>query len=896
VKTPGLVCAALSIAWLGCGAPAAVVVAGGGRAPRAAPVDAPPRLRLPLHVQPAAYRATIRVDPAEPGFRGRVEIDARVVSPSKVIWLHARGLVVDRATATAGGRTVGLTTTRRRDDFIGLHAPGPLAGPVTLALSYHGAQEEKGAAGLFRQRDGERWYSYTQFEPIFARRVFPSFDEPDRKTPWTLTLEVPAGLTALANTRPVGEEVTRDGWKRVTFAPTRPLPAYLVAFAVGPFEIADASRSRSGVPIRIVALAGKLDRAAVAADVLPRALALLEDYLDAPYPYDKLDLVPIPVTVGYSCMEHPGLVTCAESSMLFDPARPIPDDRRLIAGLAAHELAHQWFGNLVTPAWWDDLWLNEGLANWIEDRIASAIEPRPDDGLATADHHASALAADRLTTARAVREPIRTPDDIHGAFDGVTYDKAAAVIAMFEQWIGPDSFQRGLRAYVKKHADGVATSVDFLRAIGGASPRDVTGLATFLDQPGAPRLRTALKCMTRPGSAAVRPILVVDQSRRRAARAGRAGLRRRWRIPFCFAYDRDGRRDEKCIELRKDYALILLDAKTCPRWMVPNAGGFGHYWLTRTREMVEQAIATGWPHMTPVERVVLAQEVRGMLGDGQLDVTVAMGLVPRLLAEDNRAAIEWAVKLASVRSAVPAARMAAYDRWLRKTFGDAARRLGWVRRPGEPADFEQRRQALVGLVAFAGDPVLQDEARRLAADWRALPREGRYRVLGGAVRADLTGAIFDRLLADVRREKDRETRAELYVALTATRDPDRVARALALLLDETVDIREVAGLPDGFWGEPVRRQVEAFVRQHLDALFARYPHDAMVGSGSPFIGVFTGACDAARRHEIATFVREKFAGLPGGPRDVAQNIEAMDNCIKWKARLGPRLDSWLARE
>ena len=891
MKTLTFVCTAAWLALLGCGRtpvqpdPRLDI----GNRPGAPEVrgDAAADLRLPAHVQPTAYRATVRVDPAEPGFTGRVEIDLRVLSPSRVIWLHAERLEVDHATATVGGEVLALSPRKRGDDEIGLHAPRLLVGAVTVALTYRGQQDESGTAGLFREREDGDWYSFTHFEPIFARRVFPSIDEPDRKTPWTMALEIPAGLTALANTRQVDEAPAGHGWKRVTFAQTRPLPPHLIAFAVGPFEIADAGKSRTGVPIRIVALRGKLRRTALSAEVFPRALALLEDYFDVPYPYDKLDLVPIPITVGFLCMENPGLVTCTEEAMLFDPATPTRADRRTIAHLAAHELAHQWLGNLVTPAWWDDLWLNEGLATWIEDRITSAIDPRPDDVFAAAENHAAALAADARSTARAVRQPIKSSDDIHSAFDSVTYAKAGAVIAMFERSIGERTFQRGLRTFVKKHADGVATTADLLAAIAEAGGRDIAGLSTFLDQPGAPRLSTRLRCGDRAGKAA-RPVLAVQQSVRRDAKG------QRWQIPFCFAYDRDGKRGETCAVLQKDYALIVLDTKSCPRWVMPNAGGLGHYRLTMTREMVDQAITTGWSQMTPVERVVLADAIRGMVGPFGLEVDLAMALIPRLLREDNRVAIELAAGLASVRSAMPEADMAAYDRWLVRTFGGEARRLGWLPHPGEPPDFPLRRQALLTLVAEAGDPVLRKESLELAARWRELPRDARQSVLMSAIRADANGTLFRRLRADALLEKDRETRGDLFAALAATRDPGRVAKVLELLLDPRVDMREIAWLPEEFWREPERTQAETFVRKHLDALLARYPHDSKHSGGSPFTRVFTSACNAARRDEIAAFVRATFAALPGGPRDVAQRIEAMDACIAWRAWFGPQLARWLA--
>ena len=388
-------------------------------------------------------------------------------------------------------------------------------------------------------------------------------------------------------------------------------------------------------------------------------------------------------------------------------------------------------------------------------------------------------------------------------------------------------------------------------------------------------------------------MLVVRQSR--AGRRRGAGMMPRWTIPFCFTYDRDGRRGETCAVLQKDYALIQLDTKSCPRWLLPHVAGVGHYDLKVTRAMVDRALA-GWSELAPVERVFLARQVRRMIGTDSFDVDVGLGLIPRLLREDNRAALEAAAGLASWGASLPESHMAAYDRWVVATFGPEARRLGWLPRPGEPADLARRRQVLLAWLAEAGDPVLRDESLRLAASWRDLPAGARSSVLWAAIRADPTGALFDRLLADVLVEKDRVTRAHLFGALAATRDPGRVARLLGLLLDPTLDIREISWLPAALWREPERAQAESFARQNLAALLARLPRDSDFSAISPLVEVFTGACSDARREEIRTFVQATFSRFPGGPREVARQLEAMDGCIWRRTWVGPRLARWLDRE
>ncbi|HUQ02859.1 MAG TPA: M1 family aminopeptidase [Kofleriaceae bacterium] len=848
----------------------------------------PPTLRLPRTVAPIEYRATVHADPSQATFSGSIEIDVVIDAPTTTIWLNGYQLEVDDAVARRGKERVVLAAAKHGDDFLGFTAPRALAGAWTLDIRYRGQQEASATTGLFRQNDNGDWYAFTQFEAVYARRVFPCFDEPDRKTPWTLALEVPAALTAVSNTIPTGEAPATDGWKKVSFGKTRPLPSYLVAFAIGPFEIADAGKSRHGVPIRIVTPRGKVAHAATAVDVVPKSLALLEDYFDYPYPYDKLDFVPIPLTVGFGCMENPGMVTCVARAMLFDPATASPFDRRSIAGLSAHELAHMWFGNLVTLAWWDDIWLNEGLATWIEDRVMFALDPRPDDVFGPVDNHEHALDADSLATARAVRQPITTPDDILNVFDGVTYGKAGAVMTMFERWVGPEAFQRGIRAYLKKHADGNATTADFVAAMSDAIGKDMSGVSTFLDQPGAPLLSIDVKCEDgKP------PVLTVAQSRYLPPGSAKPTVASTpWQIPMCVAHDKDGQRGETCTVVSTATAEIPLEAKGCPRWVWPNADGAGHYRVAMSPALVTQATGYGWSRMTQIERIAMSEDIATMIKAGQLDITVGIALVPRLMRENNRAAIEKATGFAGARQLVPEARMAAYDRWLLTQFGAEARKLGWLRKPGEAMDIQRRRGALVGTAAEAGDKALRRDAVKLAKAWRTLPKESRGQVMAAAVRAD--DATFDRFLAESFTEGDRVQRDTLRWSLTATRDPERIAKVLALLVDEKVDIREVMYLPYGFWREPDRTQVETFVREHIDELQKRAPSEGVAGGSTTWVGYFTNACDPARRDEIAGYVNGTFGKVPGAGREIAQAIEGMDQCIAWKAQMRPQVEAWAA--
>jgi alanyl aminopeptidase len=457
-----------------------------------------PTLRLPRNFVPTGYVARLAIDPALSTFDGSIAITGDVVQRSSVIWLHGQQLAIVRAVATGAGTQTQLSITRHGADLLEVRAATPLAaGSWTLAIDYTGRYDEVNTAGAFKQTVAGEPYVYSQFEAVYARRAFPCLDEPDSKVPWRLTLDVPAKLVAVSNTPQRSEQALGADRKRVEFATTKPLPSYLLAFAVGPFDVVDGGKTRSGTPVRLIAMKGRAPETAWAGQTTAKLLDLLEEFFGSPYPYEKIDMLAIPITVGFSAMENAGLITFTETLMLLDP-RPKHAARQreyTWVFIAAHELAHQWFGDLVTMKWWDDIWLNEGFSNWVERKISARFEPTWHEELAEIAERNSALGADSLVSARKIRQPIVSPGDIDNAFDGITYDKGASILNMFEGYVGPEVFVRGVRNYLEQHAWGNATSTDFAAAISQAAGKDVgPAFATFLEQAGAPEITATLAC------------------------------------------------------------------------------------------------------------------------------------------------------------------------------------------------------------------------------------------------------------------------------------------------------------------------------------------------------------------------------------------------------------------
>jgi alanyl aminopeptidase len=887
----------LLVLLVACSTPAAVKPAAGVAAvpPSTSPVDRgleppAPSLRLPRNFVPTGYAATLAVDPASAGFEGAIAITGEVAERSSVIWLHGRQLAIQHAAAVRGGAEVRLTATRHGEDLLELRAATPLdAGPWTLAIDYTGSYDLLSTAGAFKQIVRGAPYIYTQFQPMYARRVFPCLDEPDRKVPWQLTLDVPADQVAVSNTPIAREQPLGGGKKRVVFARTRPLPSYLVAFGVGPFDVVDAGKTASGTPVRIVAMQGRAADTAYAAKTTAKLLDLLEEFFGSPYPYEKLDMLAFPVTTGFGAMENAGLITCQESTILIDPER---GGRRAEHGWivnAAHELAHQWFGDLVTTAWWDDIWLNEGFATWVQRKISGRFEPSWHEELGELSVRRYALDQDGLTSARQVRQPIVTTDDIVNAFDYITYSKGASVLDMLEGYLGHHVFMRGVRDYLAQHAYGNATSPQFTRAISDAAGKDVSAaFTTFLEQPGAPEITATAVCERgRP------PRIELGQRRYVPPGAATPPATRPWIVPVCVTYDRAGRRGEACTMLDAAAGSLELDAPSCPRWVMPNLRGRGYYRIAYTGAQLTALRDLAWPQLEPSERGAMFADLADAAMLGKLPLALAMSFVPRQLAAGDRFSIGAALRVSQrVRRFVPDELRPAYEGWLRRTFGAAAHQAGLSPRDGDSLDVESMRNDLVGAVADAGrDPALNAEAVKLSGRWRDLPQSVRGMVL--RIAAHASPAVFDRLYQEVFTETDLQRRGELLEALATSRDVKQQTAALGLMLDDRVDIRETRFLVFSVNAEINRKAAQQFVRDHKDELLRRLPADDSAGNQAFLARVFGASCEAAQRDEIADYVTRAFAGMPGGPRTVKQAIEEMDQCIAGRKLVEPEIRGWL---
>ena len=857
-----------------------------------APSLEPPKLRLDGSAQPSSYAVDLTIVPGRDTFRGSVDINLDVRTPGKVIWLNAAGLQIQESSfRPESGAALAARTIPGGDQFLGFAFDRAISGHGVLHVAYQGKISSSSNAGVFQLLEDRQWYVYSQFEPTDARRAFPCFDEPNFKVPWQITLHVPKDDLALSNTPVQSESDESNGMKSMRFKPSPPLPSYLVAFAVGPFDVVDAGRV-GPTPLRVIVPRGKSAEAADAAAAIPQLLKLLEDYFGIPFPYEKLDSVVMPISDF--AMENAGLITYAESTLLADPATETIDHKRELAGLSAHEMSHQWFGDLVTTAWWNDTWLNEAFATWMERKIPGEWKPEWHLDVTVVNARVGAIRSDDLASAREIRQPIESNDDIANAFDDITYEKGGAVIEMFEHWIGEAKFRAGVQAYLKQHAWGNATASDFEAAMSSAAGQNVApAFNSFLDQAGVPEVSVALKC-------GARPFLAVSQ--KRSLPVGSQAKAQTWQIPVCVAYEANDVVRHQCNLLSDPKGEIALTgAQTCPTWLQPNDGETGYYQVVYEGDLLKNLLADHGSHLTVAERVGVLGDVDSLAAEGEVSAQVALALVPEFSKDPDWHVVQAAANIAALLKgeSVPSNLREKGVRFIREQFGERALELGWTAKPGESDDTRLLRQKLVPFVASAGEQnELIDQAEKLAREWLATRKgippdmlESTLRVAAEFGNRDL----FNSLRTAIVDERDHHTRETLLEALGSFRSPELARSALDMLLSNEIDVREsFYPLLFGPISFLATRDVPfEFVKQHLDALLKRLPREVGEDYAATLPGVGGTFCDTKHRNELDSFFADRVKDYSGGPRTLAQTLEGIDLCVAARKSLAPELAQFL---
>ncbi|MDQ2843834.1 MAG: M1 family metallopeptidase [Acidobacteriota bacterium] len=858
--------------------------------------EAAPQLKLPDSVAPTSYRVHLKLDPNEKTFSGHIDIELDVKQPMETLWLNAAQIDISEAKLSAGGKTLSGKPVPGGAEFIGLAFDSPIpAGQAEVAIEYTGHVRAGDSSGVFSMEDDSNKFLFTQFESTDARAAFPCFDEPSFKVPWQLTLDIPLDDDAVSNT-PIGKQSANGGRKILEFKQTKPLPSYLVAFAIGKFDfVAAGFAGVNRAPVRIVTPRGHANEAKYAAEVTATILTRLEDYFGIPFPYEKSDQVAIPVTFGFGAMENAGMVTYAQTILLANPERDTTARQRGYASVAAHELAHQWFGDLVTTAWWNDIWLNEAFATWMEQKLIAEWKPEWQTRVADVDSKLGAQNEDTLTSSRKIRQEIKSKDDISNAFDGITYQKGAAVIGMFESWVGAPEFRKGVQSYLKKYAFRNATAPEFLAAVSSASGKEITApFSTFLNQPGVPLVSAQLDCN---GSS---PVLHLEQQRSLPPET-KAPSDQTWQIPVCVRYGSATSGQSACTLMSDPRTDWKLKANGCPTWVEANNNAVGYYRVDYKGTLLSALTEGDVQHrLNAPERVDLLGNAQALASTGKMSDADALRLVPVFHSDPERYVVERAIAVAQMprEHLVPDDLMPNYQRFVLKNFQARAHELGWTPKPNEDDNVRLLRPNLLQFVStVGGDEQLAHEARVLADKWladqNAVPANEAAAVLQTAAYYG-DKSFFDQLMAQLKKTHDRQERRKIISALGSFRDPPSIQAGMEAILHADIPFIEGGGLL--FGGEQsskTRKLAFDFMQQHIDELAAKRPVGGGADSGARFVLVGRSFCDAQSEAELKNFFEPRVHNFVGAPRILAQILESIKACIATKAAQEPSVEEFL---
>jgi aminopeptidase N len=836
--------------------------------------------RLPALAVPRRYALTFSIDPTKDRFSGTTTILVDAPAATHHVVLHGRDLDVRRVTALAGGRAlVGSASARAargavHAEELVLTFPSAIQGQVILEIAYE-APFAADLAGAYRVNDQGAWYAFTQFEAADARRAFPCFDEPGYKTPFDVTIQAPRGMLALSN----GTEAAREEGPSGTvfhFATTKPLPSYLVAFAVGNFDVVPlpvAATASRGFPIRLVAPKGKGVLGGLALEATAALVDKLGEYFDLRYPYDKLDVVAVP-DFQAGAMENAGLITFRQELLLVDPNRSTTSIRRAQAAVIAHELAHQWVGDLVTMKWWDDLWLNEGFATWMQARAVDAWRPSFGARMEQVSGTQGVMNLDALESARAVRQPVASTSEAMESFDGLTYGKGAAVLEMLNQWLGPDVFQRGVRSYVRANAYGNARADDLLEKLAEASGKVVRPVAmTFLNKPGVPEVELD------PACAAGKAKLALKQKEWRPLGEPRREGSFTWIVPVCVEVD--GKKDRTCSVLSSDTEMDV-DGARCPAWVYPNADQAGYYRYTLPSKDLG-ALARDHTKLDPADQVGLVANLWAAVRAGELAPSEYMRLLPEFDRDTSRLVVEQIVaSLVAMNDAlVDDASRPAFRAYVRARLGARARALGWEPAKGPLEDDDRallRGTLLRAMGELAEDDATLKEADAYARKWLADPASVPADTAQIAVELASLRAGPDRLdalRAAAKGAKLPQDRILALRAMGALTDPAALGKALDLFLTDEVRMSEGRHLLGSAAGHRATRKVLfERVKSHWDALRTKLPGHLVGG----FAGLAANACTTADRDAARAFLEPHLKDVEGTKRPLAESLETAGLC------------------
>jgi aminopeptidase N len=836
--------------------------------------------RLPANVVPEHYSLTLTPDLKAATFSGNETIDVNIKAPTSTITLNAAEIEFHSVSASiAGKQTPGTVALDKQKEQATFSFPADLpAGKATLAIHYSGILNNE-LRGFYLSRTARRNYAVTQFESTDARRAFPSFDEPAFKATFDISLVVDSGDTAISN-NPIASDTPGpiEGKHTLKFLTTPRMSTYLVAFLVGDFQC--TSGEQDGVAIRTCATPDKVALTSYGVDVAKFMLHYYNGYFGIPYPLKKLDLVALP-DFEAGAMENFGAITYRETDLLIDPATASIDATKYVALVIAHEMAHQWFGDLVTMQWWDNIWLNEGFATWMENKSVAAMHPEWNVDQTVASDMDKTLNIDARPTTRAIRAKADTPDEINQMFDGIAYGKAGHVLASVENYIGPEAFRKGVHNYLAAHLYANATAEDFWNAETAASRKPVDRIMdSLVSQPGVP-----LISFGEPASGKV------DVSQRRffLTPSIQPDPAQKWTLPVCF---KSGTNAQECEILTPESANLKVPAVNL---FFANAGGTGYYRTAYPPNVYKTLVAHVESGLTPTERISLIGDEWAQLRANKASAGEFLDLAAAVKDDPNAEVVSSAldgVDAIYTRIAATPQEKDALALWIRRNFGPAYAKLG-PPSPGDSSDTRELRARLFAVLGINGkDPEVLAQAHEISEKFVTNPSSvdptlGETALAVAARNGDAT--LFNELQKIYETSTNPEVQISALRLLARFEEPALVQRSLDYAVSGKVRNQDAAiQLAISLRGENTRELAWDYVQSHWDKVQAQLTTEM----GGILVGSTASFCTAQARDNVENF----FATHKVAAANVSLKhaVEGINGCIELRSLQEPQFKSWLA--
>ena len=846
--------------------------------------------RLPEDIaRPQNYTLTFTPDLQSAKFEGNETITIQVLKPTSEITLNAVDIDFHDVSISSSGTTQKAKVTPQKDkEMVVLAVEKPLPpGTAKIHITYTGILNNEMRGFYLGKDDQGRKYAATQFEATDARRAYPSFDEPAYKATFDITAVADKGMAAISNQKIVSDTPGPGDKHTVKFATTAKMSSYLAALVVGNFEYVEGEAD--GIPIRVYATTGKKEMGRFSLQMASDILKYYDKYFGIKYPYGKLDLVGLP-DFSAGAMENTGCITFREVILLIDEKHGSIGLKKAIAGVIAHEMAHQWFGDLVTMKWWDDVWLNEGFATWMSSKPVEKIKPEWNFNLDDVSGASQTMNVDSLANTRPIHQDAETPAQIQELFDGIAYGKAAAVLSMLEAYLGEQTFRNGVNAYIKQHEYANATAADFWDAQANTSKKPVDKIMpTWVQQPGVPIVNVKALCSGNSTS--------VELSQKRYyfdREKFEAPNQQLWQIPLCLKGSADANGAPKCELLTQREQSFTLTG--CSNWVLGNAGATGYYRVGYSPEAVRALAADAETKLTPAERISVQGDIWASVRVGREPVGDYLAFAEGLRSDRSRAVLEDVLDRFDYieRYLVSDTDRNAYHSWLRQYLSPVMKEVGWEPKPGDSDEQKELRARLLNALGYdARDPEALAEARKLADKALADPSSVDHDLAAIAFRlAALNGdaAFYDKIMAALKNTKSPEQYYTYFFTLRRFSDPQLLERTLNFAISPEVRSQDALQLVTGVLANPAGEQLAwKFIREHwpeLEKAGGPFASAEVVGATSVF-------CDAGMRDQVTDFFSAH--KIEAAERTYKQSIERINDCVSLKAQQEPNLASWLGQ-